>query len=127
VAEQGLEVRRLADGTKIGFGHQLLIVALAYRRRAIPLAWTWVNSSRGHSSAYKQRALLAYVHRLMPDGVTVLIVGDSEFGAVDMLEELDRWGWFYVMRQKANTWIKLQGRLAWLRFGLLVEQGHRPY
>lgn len=127
VVDQGLEVRLLADGTKIGFGHQLLMVALAYRRRAIPLAWTWVRGSRGHSSAYKQRALLAYIHRLMPAGAKVLIVGDSEFGAVDVLKQLDRRGWFYVMRQKGNTWIKLQERLTWLRFGVLVKQGDRPY
>ena len=28
VVNQGLEVRLLADGTKVGFGHQLLVVAL---------------------------------------------------------------------------------------------------
>ena len=36
-------VRLIVDGSKIGFGHQLLLVAIAYRRRAIPLAWTWVK------------------------------------------------------------------------------------
>jgi hypothetical protein len=127
VADQGLEVRLLADGTKIGFGHQLLMVAIAYRRRAIPLAWTWVNSLRGHSSAYKQRSLLAYIHRLMPEGAKVLIVGDSEFGAVSVLEQLDRWGWFYVMRHKPDTWVKLHERLTWLRFGVLVKKGDRPH
>ena len=127
IVDRDLEVRLLADGTKIGFGHQLLMVAIAYRRRAIPLAWTWVKGSRGHSSAYKQRALLAYIQRLMPAGAKVLIVGDSEFGAVDVLRQLDRWGWFYVMRQKGNTWVKLKEPLAWLRFDALVKQGDRPY
>jgi len=40
------EIRLTVDGTKIGFGHQLLIVAIAYRKRAIPIAWTWVKSSK---------------------------------------------------------------------------------
>ena len=40
VAQRGLEVRLILDGTRIGFGHQLLLVAVAYRRRAIPIAWT---------------------------------------------------------------------------------------
>jgi len=79
VVNQGLEVRLLADGTKISFGHQLLMVAIAYRRRAIPLAWTWVRGSRGHSSALKQQALLSYIHQLIPPGSRVLIVGDNEF------------------------------------------------
>ena len=36
----GGEIRLVFDGTKIGFGHQLLIVCLAYRKRTIPIAWT---------------------------------------------------------------------------------------
>ena len=39
------EIRLIADGTKVGFKHRLLIVAIAYRRRAIPIAWTWVKSN----------------------------------------------------------------------------------
>jgi hypothetical protein len=35
------EIRLIVDGTKIGFSHQLLIVCLAYRKRAIPIAWMW--------------------------------------------------------------------------------------
>ena len=34
------QVRLIVDGTKVGFSHQLLIVSLAYRKRAIPIAWT---------------------------------------------------------------------------------------
>ena len=41
------EIRLIVDGTKIGFGHQLLIVCLAYRKRAIPIAWTWVKQIKG--------------------------------------------------------------------------------
>src|SRR5574341_638874 len=41
------EIRLIVEGTKIGFSHQMLIVCLAYRRRAIPIAWTWVKHVRG--------------------------------------------------------------------------------
>lgn len=37
------EVRLIVDGSKVGAGHQLLMVAVAFRRRAIPIAWTWVR------------------------------------------------------------------------------------
>src|SRR4030066_2047027 len=37
------EIRLIVDGTKIGFGHQLLMVCLTYRKRAIPIVWTWVR------------------------------------------------------------------------------------
>jgi hypothetical protein len=122
VADSGLEIRLIVDGTKIGFGHQLLLVAVAYRRRAIPIAWTWVNGSRGHSSSYKQLALLAYARRLMPKNAEVLVVGDSEFGAVEVLRHLDEWHWGYVLRQKANHLVKGKGQHTWQRFGDLVLQ-----
>jgi hypothetical protein len=66
------------------------------------MAWTWVKARRGHSSAVKQRALLAYVRGLIPPGVPVLLVGDSEFGAVEVIRQVKAWGWNYVLRQKAN-------------------------
>lgn len=126
VVDQGLDVRLLTDGTKVGFGHQLLMVALAYRSRAIPIAWTWVNSARGHSSATKQRALLAYIHGLLPVGAKVTIAGDCEFGAVDVLKQLEQWKWGYVMRQKGDTRIKLPDQHPWWRFDSLTQQGARP-
>lgn len=85
------EVRLIVDGTKVGFGHQLLMVSLAYRKRAIPIAWTWVNHVRGHSTACKQVALLNYVRSLLPVGAAVILVGDCEFGPVETLKWLDRW------------------------------------
>jgi hypothetical protein len=101
------EIHLIVDGTKVGGGHQLLIVALAYRKRAIPIAWTWVKQARGHSGASKQLALLAYVRGLLPQNSAVFLVGDCEFGSIEVLQQLDRWHWFYVLRQKSDTcvWI----------------------
>ncbi len=116
------EVRLVVDGTKIGFGHQLLMVAVAFRKRAIPIAWTWVRKKRGHSSALKQQSLLAYVRKLIPAQTPVLLVGDSEFGAVEVLKQLEDWGWVYVLRQKVSHKVKFGGN-DWQRFGDLVEPG----
>lgn len=128
VANRGLTIPLIVDGTKVGFGHQLLIVAIAYRRRALPLAWTWVKSARGHSSAYKQLALLAYVRSLIPIGARVLMVGDNEFGSIEVLRQLDRWRWHYVLRQKANHLIKRDGKKIWERLGDLVKKaGQRAW
>jgi hypothetical protein len=110
------EVRLIADGSKVGFQHQLLIVAIAYRRRAIPIAWTWAHCVKGHSSAGKQLALLAYVHALLPPSASVLLVGDSEFGAVEVIRQTEAWQWHYVLRQKANNEVKI-GDADWRHFG----------
>lgn len=116
------EIRLIADGTKVGFGHQLLVIALAYRRRAIPIAWTWAKQARGHSSSIKQLALLNYVRRLIPAGIPVILVGDSEFGAVEVLRQLGAWGWYYVLRQKANHQVKLSLEDGWQDFGAVIQK-----
>ena len=37
------EVRLILDGSKVGAAHQLLMVAIAFRHRSLPIAWTWVH------------------------------------------------------------------------------------
>jgi hypothetical protein len=86
------EIHLIIDGSKVGFGHQLLMVGLAYRRRALPLAWTWVKGVKGHSSGATQLALLRYVASLMPAGARVSLVGDSEFSRLATLRQLHAWG-----------------------------------
>ena len=116
------EVRLIVDGSKVGFGHQLLVVALAYRKRAIPLAWTWVNSNRGHSTSHKQKALLAYVHGLIPSKTRVILVGDAEFGEIEVQKLLKMWRWQYVLRQKGRYLIKPKGQRDVQRLDSLVDK-----
>jgi hypothetical protein len=116
------EIRLIFDGTKVGFGHQLLIVCLAYRKRAIPIAWTWVKHVKGHSTAGKQLALLAYVRKLLPMQASVFLVGDCEFGSMEVLRQLDQWRWFYVLRQKARTHVWLNEQQGWKDFGTFVQK-----
>jgi len=116
------EIRLILDGTKVGFGHQLLMISLAYRKRAIPIAWTWVKAARGHSSAAKQLALLNYVRQLLPLHAVVFLVGDCEFGAVEALAWLDRWHWYYVLRQKSDTGLWFDQQSKWKPFGGFADQ-----
>ncbi len=116
------EIRLIVDGTKVGFGHQLLMVSLAYRSRAIPIAWTWVKHVRGHSSAFKQLALLNYVRTLLPVDAAVFLVGDCEFGSVEVLKWLDQWHWFYVLRQKSDTCVWLDQYNDWKRFDSFLHK-----
>jgi hypothetical protein len=115
------EVRLIVDTTRVGFGHRLLMVAVAYRRRALPLAWSWVKIKKGHTTADVQLALLRYVHSLVPPGARVLLVGDSEFGAVEVLRQLDDWCWQYVLRQTAKHQVQLTADRAWQNFGQSVS------
>lgn len=116
------EVRLILDGSKVGFGHQLLLIAVAYRKRAIPLAWTWVKGSRGHSSSWKQMALLSYVHGLIPAGTRVVALGDAEFGDVKVQKLLKKWHWKYVLRQRGRYLFKRKGHRSLQRLDTLVSQ-----
>ncbi len=121
-AEQSLQIKLIVDGTKVGFAHQLLLVGLTYRKRAIPIAWTWVAYVKGHSPVRQQLALLAYVRSLLPKGIAVLLVGDREFGAVEVLRQLDRWGWDYVLRVKGSTHVCLAKETEWKDFNSLIQK-----
>jgi len=77
---------------------------------------------RGHSTAGKQLALLAYVRKLLPKGAAVFLVGDTEFGPVETLRQLDRWQWFYVLRQKTVTQIWQNAQQGWQDFGSFVQK-----
>lgn len=116
------EIHLIVDGTKVGFGHQLLMISLAYRKRAIPIAWTWVKHVRGHSTGSMQIALLAYVKTLVPIDANVFIVGDTEFGPVKVLKQLQTWHWFYVLRQKSDTGVWSSTDQQWQPFGSFIQK-----
>jgi hypothetical protein len=94
---------------------------------AIPIAWTWVKHVRGHSSAYKQLALLNYVRTLLPIGAAVFLVGDCEFGSVEALKWLDQWHWFYVLRQKSDTCLWLDQSSEWKPFDSFIHKAGQSF
>lgn len=125
-ARAGGTIRLIIDGSKVGNGHQLLMVSLGYRRRALPLAWTWVRCKRGHSTGQKQCALLAYVHTLVPKGVEVVVIGDSEFSPLQAA--LASWDWFYALRQKGSHLFRLAQDQPWQRCdALLTRPGQQTW
>lgn len=87
------QVRLIVHGTKVGFGHQLLMVSLANRKQSILIAWSWVSYIHGHITNSIQLALLKHIPGHLPQGIAVLLIGDTEFGAVKVLQQLDQWRW----------------------------------
>jgi hypothetical protein len=114
------ELRLLMDATKVGSNHQWLTVSLAFRRRAIPIAWTWQLGVKGHSSAQVQLALLRYVYTLIPPKTSVLLVADTEFEDGDVQKQLNDWHWQYVLRQKPNNLVQVAGE--WRIFRSLLSK-----
>jgi len=50
------------------------------------------------------------------------LVGDSEFGAVPVLKQLDAWAWQYGLRQKGRFLVSPEQNNCWQRFDELVTQ-----
>lgn len=117
---RGQTVTLIVDATKIGARRQLVMVAIAYRQRALPLAWTWVPYVKGHSTAEVQLAVLGRVRGLVPDDVQVILTGDSGFGSVALLRGVQAWGWSYVLRQSGKLLIQPAGQTTWQRLDSLV-------
>jgi hypothetical protein len=97
------KVHLVIDTTKVSAYCRQVMVSVAYQRRTLPIMWDWVEYARGHCTTDLQIALLRRLYRLLPVGVQVSLVGDSEFGNADLIEVLQDWNWDYALRQKGNT------------------------
>ena len=117
------EIALVWDSTKVSAHHRLVLVGIAYRQRVIPLAWTWVRTSRGHCSTSLQIALLSYVRSLLPPGVHVSLVGDCEFGHMPLVMTLQAWHWDYVLRQSGHQLVDVASEPDWLRLDALIHRG----
>jgi hypothetical protein len=118
----GQTVTLIIDATKVGAGHQLVMVAIAYKKRALPLAWTWVPYIKGHVASDVQLAVLKRVAGLVPPGVSVILTGDSGFASVVLIRQLKAWNWQYVLRQLSKHQVRLSSAAAWVNFGQLVSR-----
>jgi hypothetical protein len=67
-------------------------------------------------------ALLKYVKGLIPKKAAVFLVGDSEFGSILVLRQLDQWRWWYVLRQKGRTCLWFDEQAGWQRLDSLVQE-----
>lgn len=125
-AASGGSLRLIIDTSKVSSGFRKISVAVAYRRRALPLMWDWVPYARGHCTVQQQISLLQRVQALLPSGVQVSLVGDGEFGNPLLIEYLDFWGWDYALRQKCDTLIWMYQGAGWQRLDQLgLRRGER--
>jgi len=114
-ASSGGDLHLVIDTTKVSAYRRQIMIAVAYQRRTLPIIWDWVDYPRGHCSAQHQLDLLKRLLQLIPHGVEVSLVGDSEFGTMSVLEWLEQQGWRYAMRQKGRTLFQPVGEVNWRR------------
>jgi hypothetical protein len=97
------------DGSEVGRGCLTLMVSVIYRKRALPLTWTVVKGSKGHFPETAHIELLKQVHPLVPEGCTVIFLGDGEFDGTVLQATLEAFEWEYVSRTAKNAQLYADG------------------
>ena len=93
----------MLDATDLGGRLPVLFLAVAYRGRALPLAWRMLPAM-GCSEFSEQKALLADVAALLPAGADVTLLADREYGSLAMTRWCLARGWHFCLRLKKNRW-----------------------
>jgi hypothetical protein len=118
----GGQIHLIIDATKVAFGFRLVMLSVAYRRRSLPLAWTWLSGVKGHSTSQLQVTLLKSVQAWFPPDCRVSLVGDCEFGRGSLLTYLRKVGWDYALRQVGSQRLWWQGNGQWQRIDSLLDE-----
>jgi hypothetical protein len=122
-----LPIRLLIDTTKLGPKARLLMVSIAYHKRALPLAWSVHRGQQGWVVVKAQLALLQRVAELIPREREVWLLGDCEFQHVFLLSWLERWGWHYVLRQQGKIKVWQPGQTQVRLSDLGLKEGETRY
>lgn len=83
----------------------LFVASLIKNKRGIPLNWLLLNK-KGNSNIKEQIRLLKSTLRLCK-GYQVVVIGDREFGNINLTDWLSKQGCGYVMRTKSNKYLRV--------------------
>jgi hypothetical protein len=145
-AVRGGPVVLILDQSKLSERHQVLMLALRYGERALPLAWR-VETTEGAIGFAVQQALLEAVAPWVPAGAAVRLMGDRFSGTADLIGWCQDHDWGYRLRLKGNLVVfdattktttgacardgrfyledvDLTGRRARTHIGILQDPGH---
>jgi DDE family transposase len=100
-AAEAKPVVLILDQSKVSERHQILMLALRYGNRALPLAWR-VETTQGAIGFATQKALLEAVVPWVPVGAKLLLMGDRFYGTADLITWCQEQDWGYRLRLKGN-------------------------
>jgi hypothetical protein len=126
-ASQSGPLRLLVDRLELSSRRRLLVGALAYRRRALPIWWQ-VGRETGATGPEQPTDFLEELAELVPSEAEVVLIGDGEFHSVDLLQAAKQEGWNYCIRLHADTYLRRSEEQAWQECRALdPEEGERRY
>ena len=99
-------LRLLIDTTELPGTRHILMVAIAYSRRSIPLIWKLLRSTSVTDSDTQRNPLEALASWL-PDKITPVLIGDGEFHSIDLMAWLQEEGGHFRPRLHKDTFVLL--------------------
>jgi len=105
-AGPGERVDLILDQSRASERHQVLMLALRWGERALPLAWR-VEETEGAIGFGVQKGLLDTVAAWLPEAARVCLLGDRFYGTPALIAHCQSLGWDYRLRLKGNLrlWI----------------------
>ena len=86
------------DGSRVGCGCPALMLPVLSHGRALPLAWRVRQAPKGHFPEDLHIAVVALMREVIPEGATVVFLGDGEFDGTALQATLHEAGWSYACR-----------------------------
>jgi hypothetical protein len=134
------KVYLLLDRVVLTDTQNVLVVSVAFRRRSLPLVWRILEHS-GSSSLEDQRELLQAAAALLPEGVRITVLADSEFRSQALFCWLRARNWHAILGirgqvlltsdaarpgQALSTWLSDRETVAYLNEVYLTEEQWGP-
>jgi hypothetical protein len=91
------------DGSGVGRGCTALMLHVVYKGRALPLAWRVRQAPKGHFPEDLHIAVVELMREVIPEGATVVFLGDGEFDGTALQATLHEAGWSYACRTALST------------------------
>jgi hypothetical protein len=98
----------ILDQSKLSDRHQVLMLAVRYGERALPVLWR-VEATEGAIGFAVQKALLDAAVPLLPAGADVCLMADRFYGTADLISLCQDREWDYRIRLKGNLVVRDTG------------------
>jgi len=119
------ELTLLLDRTEVNDRFNILMLAVAFRGRAIPLTWEILDHD-GCCRFAEQRRLLDRIESHLPAFAPIALMGDAEFRSIELFTYAVDRDWDYALGHKGDTYIFRTDTQAWQRLDSLSVQPGKP-
>lgn len=97
------------DGSVVGRGGVALMLHVGYKGRALPLAWPVRQGAKGHFPEDLPIALVTQVHKLIPLGASVVMLGDGACDGTRFQHTVQQSHWSSVVRTGSHITVVWDG------------------